>query len=125
MTGHERRTVRPTGRNAIIAYRNEATGGHHRVALWLRSLKPSKYKLFAWEGIEPGSFLDPGALELFQSRAQMLTLEAPRKRPRGSKSVDRYFAFTGSGARVGNLGGFSLIFFITSATARSNCGSLP
>ena len=36
-----------------------------------------------------------------------------------------YFTFTGSGARTGRCGGLSFNLFITSATARSNWGSLP
>ena len=38
-------------------------------------LKPAEYRLFAWEDIEPGSFLDPEVLKRYESRAQTVSLE--------------------------------------------------
>jgi hypothetical protein len=50
------------------------------------------------------------------------------KTPRAGSSLSiyrNYFNFTGSAGRFGQTTGLVLNFFITSATARSNCASLP
>src|SRR5713226_4388955 len=45
----------------------------------LAGAPPGAYKLFAWEDIEPGAYMDPEILRLFESRAIQLTVEDLRR----------------------------------------------
>ncbi len=45
----------------------------------LGGVPPGAYKLFAWEDIEPGAYMDPEILRLFESRANQLTIEDLRR----------------------------------------------
>jgi protocatechuate 3,4-dioxygenase beta subunit len=42
-------------------------------------VSPGPYKLFAWEDIEPGAYMDPEFLRPFESRAKQLTIEDLRR----------------------------------------------
>ena len=45
----------------------------------LAGVPPGAYKLFAWEDIEPGAYMDPEVLRPFESRANQLTIEDLRR----------------------------------------------
>jgi len=56
----------PGRRNRIDLFKTARTGesGEFR----FESVPPGDYKLFAWEGIEDGAWLDPDVIELYESR---------------------------------------------------------
>jgi len=56
----------PARRNRIDLFKTARTGesGEFR----FESVPPGDYKLFAWEGIEDGAWLDPDVIELYESR---------------------------------------------------------
>jgi hypothetical protein len=46
----------------------------------LKSVVPDEYKLFGWEDIEPGAYMDPEFLKPVESKGEALTLrEGDRK----------------------------------------------
>ncbi len=56
----------PARRNRIDLFKTARTGesGEFR----FESVPPGDYKLFAWEGIEDGAWLDPDVIEVYESR---------------------------------------------------------
>ena len=40
-----------------------------------KGLKPGEYKLFAWEDVEPGAYMDPDFLKPFESKAKSVKLD--------------------------------------------------
>jgi hypothetical protein len=42
----------------------------------LQGIAPGEYKLFAWEDIEPGRYMDPEFLKPHESKAQKIVIKA-------------------------------------------------
>jgi hypothetical protein len=42
----------------------------------LQGIPPGEYKLFAWEAIDPGSYMDPEFLKAHESKAHKITVKA-------------------------------------------------
>jgi hypothetical protein len=53
-------------------YRNTTTDQTGRFSL--RGLTPGEYRIFAWEQVEPGAYLDPDFLQPFESKGERVSL---------------------------------------------------
>jgi hypothetical protein len=42
----------------------------------MQGVPPGEYKLFAWEDVDPGAYMDPEFLKPHESRAQRVTVQA-------------------------------------------------
>jgi len=64
----------PARRNRIDPFKTTRTGesGEFR----FESVPPGDYKLFAWEDIEDGAWLDPDVIELYESRGTAVAVGA-------------------------------------------------
>jgi hypothetical protein len=63
----------PPLRNRSDLYKRESIDASGRFRL--QGIPPGKYKLFAWDGMEPESYLDPAVLTPFEGLGQAVSIQ--------------------------------------------------